>query len=95
MLRSELIQIIASKFPQLTLADVDASVATIIDGMTDSLANGDRVEVRGFGSFVINYRPPRIARNPKTGARVEVAAKHAPHFKVGKELRELVNDKNL
>ena len=91
MVRSELIQIIASKFPQLTLADVDASVATIIDGMTDSLARGERVEVRGFGSFVNNYKPPRIARNPKTGARVEVAKKYAPHFKAGKELRELVN----
>ncbi|NOU24404.1 MAG: integration host factor subunit beta [Methylotenera sp.] len=91
MVRSELIQIIASKFPQLTLSDVDASVMTIIDGMTDSLAKGDRVEVRGFGCFVINYRPPRIARNPKTGARVEVAAKYAPHFKVGKELKEMVD----
>jgi integration host factor subunit beta len=59
--------------------------------MTDALAGGQRIEIRGFGSFALNYRPPRIGRNPKSGDRVQVPAKHVPHFKAGKELRERVD----
>lgn len=91
MNRSELILQIATRFPQLVLKDIELSVATILDGITTSLSNGGRVEIRGFGSFSLNYRPPRIGRNPKTGERVEVPGKRVPHFKAGKELREKVD----
>lgn len=90
MTRSELIQAIASRFPQLTLADIDAAVREILGGISSSLAAGDRIEIRGFGTFGLNYRPPRIARNPKTGAAVTVPHKYVPHFKAGKLLREVV-----
>lgn len=91
MTRSELIQQLAVKFPQLTASDIDMAVRMILDEMSRSVANGRRIEIRGFGSFGINQRPPRKARNPKTGARVMVPVKYVPHFKPGKELRERVN----
>ncbi len=67
------------------------SVKAIIDLMSKSLSNGDRIEIRGFGSFSLNFRPPRIGRNPKTGDKVNVPAKYVPHFKAGKELRSRVD----
>lgn len=91
MTRSELIQKLADKNQQLTKADVEASVALILDSIAKALSEGNRVEVRGFGVFGLNYRPPRLGRNPKSGEKVAVPEKYAPHFKVGKELRERVN----
>ena len=91
MTRSELIQQIASRFPQLTATDVDMAVRVIMDAMSRALSQAGRIEVRGFGSFGINYRPPRKGRNPKTGASVMVPAKFMPHFKAGKELRDRVD----
>ncbi|MDD4978722.1 MAG: integration host factor subunit beta [Gallionella sp.] len=91
MTRSELIQQISSRFPQLTATDVDMAVRVIMDSMSKALARGGRIEVRGFGSFGINYRPPRKGRNPKSGASVMVPAKYTPHFKAGKELRDRVD----
>lgn len=89
--RAELIQQLASGYPELTAKDVEFTVRTILDGMSRVLAKGGRVEIRGFGSFGINHRPARKGRNPKTGAAVMVPAKCVPHFKVGKGLREWVD----
>ncbi len=91
MTKSELIALIAKHFPKLVAKDAELSVKVIIDAMADNLAIGERIEIRGFGSFSLNYRPPRLGRNPKTGAKVQVPEKYAPHFKAGKELRELVD----
>ncbi|WP_227815055.1 integration host factor subunit beta [Nitrogeniibacter aestuarii] len=91
MTKSELIARLAGRFPQLVAKDADYAVKMILDAMTDSLSRGDRIEIRGFGSFALNYRPPRVGRNPKSGERVEVAEKYVPHFKAGKELRERVD----
>jgi len=91
MTRAELIEQLALQHPQLTLKDIDLAVRIIIDEMSKAMSNGNRVEVRGFGSFGINHRPARKGRNPKTGALVMVPAKYAPHFKPGKELRERVD----
>lgn len=91
MTRSELVQILASNFSSLTQADVDVSVRVILEAISQELCNGGWAEIRGFGSFVLNIRPPRLGRNPKTGVKVNVPAKHAPHFKAGKELRVRVN----
>ena len=71
--------------------DADYAVKMILDAMTDALARGDRIEIRGFGSFALNYRPPRTGRNPKSGEKVLVPEKYVPHFKAGKELRERVD----
>lgn len=87
MTRSELISRIAERFPQLVQKDAELSVTTILQAIQDALVRGDRVEIRGFGSFGLNYRPPRTARNPKTGVPVEVEGKWVPHFKAGKEMR--------
>lgn len=92
MTRSELIQQISSRIPQLIAIDVDMAVRVIMDSMSKALARGGRIEVRGFGSFGINYRPPRKGRNPKSGASVMVPAKYTPHFKAGKELRDRVDN---
>jgi len=92
MTKSELILNLAARFPQLVVKDAELSVKAILDSMTDNLAAGERIEIRGFGSFSLNYRPPRIGRNPKTGSKVQVPAKHVPHFKPGKDLRDRVND---
>jgi integration host factor subunit beta len=92
MTRSELVEIIASKQTQLSVKDVELAVKTIIDLMSNALSEGQRIEIRGFGSFSLHYRSPRVGRNPKTGDSVELEAKFVPHFKPGKELRDLVND---
>lgn len=92
MVKSELIQRITNRQDNLSLKDVELSVNHLLEVMSDSLSNGDRIEIRGFGSFNLHYRPPRRAHNPKTGERVFTEAKHTPHFKPGKELRERVND---
>ncbi len=90
MTRSDLIAALAARFPNLVTKDAEISVKEIIDAVTQALAKGDRVEIRGFGSFALNYRPPRTGRNPKTGEKVQVPEKHVPHFKAGKEMRERV-----
>ena len=91
MTKSELIAQLAERFPQLVAKDADYAVKMILDAMTDALARGDRIEIRGFGSFALNYRPPRTGRNPKSGEKVHVPEKFVPHFKAGKELRERVD----
>lgn len=91
MTKSELIARLAQRFPQLVAKDADLAVKMILDAMSETLAKGDRIEIRGFGSFSLNYRPPRVGRNPKSGVKVEVPAKYVPHFKAGKELRERVD----
>lgn len=93
MTKSELIDAIYLRHHQLQKSDVEAAVNTILSGVANALANGDRAEIRGFGSFELNHRPPRKGRNPKTGVSVAVPAKVAPHFKAGKELRERVDYK--
>lgn len=91
MTKSELIDRLAQRFPQLVARDAEETVKVILGAMTDALTQGDRIEIRGFGSFSLNYRPPRVGRNPKSGATVHVAGKYVPHFKSGKELRERVD----
>lgn len=92
MTKSELIERLIDQNEQLSIKDVELAVKTMLDHMTESLAHGDRIEIRGFGSFSLHYRAPRVGRNPKTGDSVALAAKYVPHFKPGKELREQVND---
>lgn len=91
MTKSELIELISQKQKHLSYKDVEFAVKTMIEQMAQSLASGERIEIRGFGSFSLHYRPPRMGRNPKTGEPVPLAGKHVPHFKPGKELRERVN----
>lgn len=91
MTKSELVEKLAARFPQLLLRDADIAVKTILDAMSDALADGHRIEIRGFGSFGLNRRPPRVGRNPKSGEKVLVPEKRVPHFKAGKELRERVD----
>lgn len=91
MTKSELIERIAEQQPQLSAKDVELAVKTILEQMSDALASGDRIEIRGFGSFSLHYRAPRKGRNPKTGDTVELEGKYVPHFKPGKEMRERVN----
>lgn len=92
MTKSELIDLLASKQPQLKYNDVELAVKTMLEQMSHTLANGERIEIRGFGSFSLHYRPPRLGRNPKSGDQVSLPGKYVPHFKPGKELRERVND---
>jgi len=92
MTRSELIDLIASQQHQLSVQDVELAVKLLIGHMAESLPQGERPEIRGFGSFSLHYREPRQGRNPKTGESVSLAAKYVPHFKPGKELRERVNN---
>ncbi len=91
MTKSELIEILANKQTQLAYKDVELAVKTILEHMVGTLAEGERIEIRGFGSFSLHYRPSRVGRNPKTGDSVTLGDKHVPHFKPGKELRERVN----
>ncbi|MAZ65873.1 MAG: integration host factor subunit beta [Kangiellaceae bacterium] len=91
MTKSELIERIATMQPDLQFKDVESGVKMILDMMSDSLSQGERIEIRGFGSFSLHYRAPRVGRNPKTGDSVTLDAKYVPHFKPGKELRERVN----
>lgn len=90
MTRSELISSISNRFPQLLKSDGEIAVAEILRAIGQALVVGERVEIRGFGSFSLNYKPPRQGRNPKTGEGVAVPGKHTPHFKPGKELRERI-----
>jgi len=89
--KSDLIEMLAKKLPSMAGRDVEVIVNTIFDSMTDALRRGDRIEIRGFGSFEVRCRKPRIGRNPKTGSSVNVGERKVPFFKVGKELRERVN----
>jgi len=91
MTRSSLVARLSARFPHLMARDTELAVRLILDAIGDALAEGSRVEVRGFGSFALSYRPPRVGRNPKSGDQVVVPAKHVPHFKAGKELRERVD----
>jgi integration host factor subunit beta len=92
MTKSELIEILSQRQAHLKSEDVDLSVKALLDMMGGALADGERIEIRGFGSFSLHYRPPRLGRNPKTGEPVALAGKHVPHFKPGKELRERVSN---
>ena len=91
MTKSDLIAQLAERFPQLVAKDADFAVKMILDALSEALAKGDRIEIRGFGSFSLNYRPPRVGRNPKSGDKVSVPEKWVPRFKAGKELRERVD----
>jgi len=91
MTKSELIQRLAARHPHLFQRDVERIVSTVFDEITEALARGDRVELRGFGAFSVKQREARVGRNPRTGATVDVDAKQAPFFKTGKELRERLN----
>jgi integration host factor subunit beta len=89
--KSELIEVLAKQQPHLALKDVELAVKCIIVKMNQALANGERIEIRGFGSFSLHLRPPRLGRNPKTGESVALSKKYVPHFKPGKELRDRVD----
>lgn len=91
MTRSDLVEALAEKFPQLTQRDADMAVKAILDAMGESLIKGHRIEIRGFGSFTVNRRPPRLGRNPRSGESVAIPEKRVPHFKPGKGLREAVD----
>ncbi len=91
MTKSELIERLCAANSQLATKDVELSVKAILEQMVETLASGDRIEIRGFGSFSLHYREPRIGRNPKSGEKVELEGKYVPHFKPGKELRDRVN----
>ena len=91
MTKSELIEILSRRQPHSKSDDVDLAVKSLLEMMGGALAQGERIEIRGFGSFSLHYRPPRLGRNPKTGDSVALPAKHVPHFKPGKELRERVS----
>jgi integration host factor subunit beta len=90
MIKSELVEILAGHQPHLAHRDVELAVTIMIEHMSESLAAGGRIEIRGFGSFKLSHRPPRVGRNPKTGESVALPARHVPRFKPGKELRERV-----
>ena len=90
MTRSELIKKLAIE-KNISNTVAEKIISEILKNMTDTLISGKRIEIRGFGSFSLNYRPPRLGRNPKTGSKVQVPEKHVPHFKAGKELRERVD----
>lgn len=91
MTKSELIERLAQRYPQLVSKDAELAVKAILQAMAESLSQGQRIEIRRFGSFALNYRPARVGRNPKSGSKVEVPEKYVPHFKAGKELRERVD----
>lgn len=92
MTKSELIDNLANRLTQLPPKDVEFAVKTILEQMAGILAEGDRIEVRGFGSFSLHHRQARTGRNPKTGESVTLCEKYVPHFKPGKELRDRVNE---
>ena len=91
MTKSELIESLVRRQSQLAYKDVELVVKTVLEHMANTLSNGERIEIRGFGSFSLHYRPPRVGRNPKSGDPVSLPAKHVPHFKPGKQLRERVD----
>ncbi|HET7396486.1 MAG TPA: integration host factor subunit beta [Gammaproteobacteria bacterium] len=92
MTKSELIEIIARKQSHLASKDIELAVKTVLEQMSNALSSGRRIEIRGFGSFSLHFRPPRMGRNPKTGDSVALPGKYVPHFKPGKDLRDRVND---
>ena len=92
MTKSELIDSLADVQQHLAHLDVELGVKSILEQMSGSLATGERIEIRGFGSFSLHYRAPRMGRNPKSGEAVALPGKHVPHFKPGKSLRERVNN---
>ena len=92
MTKSELIERIAERQDQLSPKDIELAVKLVLEYLSQSLASGERIEIRGFGSFSVHYREPRVGRNPKTGEAVELPGKYVPHFKPGKELRDKVNE---
>jgi integration host factor subunit beta len=92
MTKSDLIEVLSEKQSMLNYRDVELAVKLILEQMSESLSNGDRIEIRGFGSFTLHHRPPRVGRNPKSGESVHLEEKYVPHFKPGKELRDRVND---
>jgi len=94
MTKSDLIEALAENQKHLALRDVELSVKSLLERMSQSLSTGERIEIRGFGSFSLHFRPPRMGRNPKSGDAVALTGKHVPHFKPGKELRERVNSVN-
>ena len=93
MTRSDLVEELANRFGQLTHRDAEFAVKAILDAMNDALVRGHRIEIRGFGSFSISHRPPRIGRNPRSGESVAIPEKRVPHFKPGKALREDVDER--
>ena len=92
MTKSELIERLADKMRQVPSKDVESSIKEMLEQMAQTLQKGERIEIRGFGSFSLHYRAPRVGRNPKTGETVKLDGKYVPHFKPGKELRERVNE---
>lgn len=92
MTKSEMIELLARKQSHLAYKDVELAVKGLLEQMSQALATGQRIEIRGFGSFSLHFRPPRVGRNPKTGDSVTLTGKYVPHFKPGKELRERVNE---
>jgi len=91
MTRSDLVEALAGRFGQLTHRDAEFAVKALLEAMSDALARGHRIELRGFGSFTISHRPPRMGRNPRSGEQVAIPEKRVPHFKPGKALREEVD----
>ena len=91
MTRSDLVEALAERFGQLTHRDSEFAVKALLEAMSDALARGHRIELRGFGSFTISHRPPRMGRNPRSGEQVAIPEKRVPHFKPGKALREEVD----
>ena len=91
MTRSDLVEELAARFDQLTQRDAELAVKSILDAVSDALVRGQRIEIRGFGSFSVTQRPPRLGRNPRSGEAVSIPAKRVPHFKPGKALREDVD----
>jgi integration host factor subunit beta len=91
MTRSDLVEVLAQEQNQLSERDVELAVKSMLERISNALASGERIEIRGFGSFSLHYREPRTGRNPKTGESVALPGRYAPHFKPGKELRERVN----
>jgi len=93
MTRSDLVEELAARFSHLTQRDTEFAVKAILDAMNDALVRGHRIEIRGFGSFSVNYRPPRMGRNPRSGESVAIPEKRVPHFKPGKALRQAVDQR--
>ena len=91
MTRSDLVEELAARFGQLTHRDAEQAVKAILDAMSDALVRGHRIEIRGFGSFSVSRRPPRMGRNPRSGEKVAIPEKRVPHFKPGKALREALD----
>jgi integration host factor subunit beta len=95
MTRSDLVEELAARFTQLTQRDAEYAVKAILDAMNDALARGHRIEIRGFGSFSVTHRAPRMGRNPRSGESVAIPEKRVPHFKPGKALRQAVDQRTI